>query len=71
MTSPTILPDVAAIETVLRGLEPASADHDLIPALVQAFPKFEFTVAKIDDDYWRDLRSVIRPDGARLGELRP
>jgi hypothetical protein len=71
VTSPTRLPDVATIETVLRGLEPASADHDLIPALVQAFPEFEFTVAKIDDEYWRDVRSVIRPDGTRLGELRP
>ena len=26
---------------------------------------------RIDDDYWRDTRSVIRPDGTRLGELRP
>ena len=32
---------------------------------------FEFGFARIDDDYWRDTRSVIRPDGTRLGELRP
>ena len=27
-------------------------------------------MARIDDDYWRDTHSVIRPGGARPGELR-
>lgn len=71
MTTPARLPDAASLETVLAGLDPASADADLIPALAAAFPSFGFGVAPIDDDYWRDTRSVIRPDGTRLGELRP
>jgi hypothetical protein len=71
MTAPVRLPDAASLETVLTGLDPASANADLLPALAAAFPGFEFGVARIDDDYWRDTRSVIRPDGTRLGELRP
>ena len=71
MTSPARLPDAVSLETVLAGLDPASADADLIPAFAAAFPGFEFGVARIDDDYWRDTRSVIRPEGTRLGELRP
>ena len=62
MTSPTRLPDAAWLEAVLAGLDPASADADLVPALARAFPGFEFSIARIDDDYWRDTRSVIRPD---------
>src|SRR5258708_28989869 len=71
MTSPTRLPDATSLEAVLAGLDPASADADLVPALARAFPGFEFSIARIDDDYWRDIRSVIRPDGTRLGALRP
>src|ERR1700694_2701496 len=71
MTAPVRLPDAASLETVLAGLDPASADADLLPALAAAFPGFQFSVARIDDDYWRDTRSVIRPDGTRIGELRP
>ncbi|KIU54014.1 hypothetical protein [Bradyrhizobium elkanii] len=71
MTAPARLPDAASLETVLAGLDPASADADLIPALAAAFPGFAFGVAPIDDDYWRDTRSVLRPDGTRIGELRP
>ena len=70
MTDPVRLPDAASLKTILAGLDPASADADLIPALAAAFPGFEFGIAPIDDDYWRDTRSVIRPDGTRLGELR-
>lgn len=69
MTTPARLPDAASLETVLAGLDPASADADLIPALAAA--GFAFGLAPIDDDYWRDTRSVLRPDGTRLGELRP
>lgn len=47
------------------------ADADLLPALTAAFPGFEFGVARIDDDYRLDTRSVTRPNGSRLGELRP
>jgi len=71
MTTPARLPDAASPETVLAGLDPASVDADLIPALAAAFPGFAFGVAPIDDDYWRDTRSVLRPDGTRIGELRP
>jgi hypothetical protein len=28
-------------------------------------------MSRIDDDCWRDTRSVIRQDDIRLGELRP
>jgi hypothetical protein len=71
MTDPVRLPDAASVETVLAGLDPTLADADLIPALAAAFPGFAFGIAPIDDDYWRDKRSVLRPDGSRLGELRP
>lgn len=71
MIAPVRLPDAASLETVLAGLNATSADADLLPALAAAFPGFEFGVARIDDDYWGDTRSVIRPDGTRLGELRP
>jgi hypothetical protein len=55
----------------LADLDPASVDDDLVPALLRAFPGFKFSLARIDDDYWRDARSVIRPDRTRLGEPRP
>ncbi|MEY9365229.1 hypothetical protein ABH994_008008 [Bradyrhizobium yuanmingense] len=67
---PLRLPDAASIEAVLAGLDPASVDADLIPALVAAFPRLDFSLARVDDGYWRDTRSVIRPDGTRVGELR-
>ncbi len=69
--SPVRLPDAASLEPVLAGLDSTSADDELVPALARAFPGFEFSLARIDDDYWRDTRSVVRPDGTRLGELRP
>jgi hypothetical protein len=53
MTSPTILPDVVALEAVLVGLDPAVADaDDLVPALARAYPGLECSIARIDDDYW-------------------
>jgi hypothetical protein len=64
------LPDVASLETVLARLDPASADAELVPALARAFPGFEFSVARIEDDYWRHTRSLMRPDRTRLGEVR-
>jgi hypothetical protein len=70
VTLPVRLPDAASHETVLAGLDPALADAALVPALARTFPGFEFSKARIDDDYWRDTHSVIRPDGARPGELR-
>lgn len=71
MTAPVRLPDAASLQAVLAGLDPASADADLVPALAAAFPGFDFRLAQVDDAYWRDTRSVIRPDGTRVGELRP
>jgi hypothetical protein len=52
MTSPTRLPDAASLEAVLVGLDPASADADLVPALARALPGFEFRMARIDEAYW-------------------
>jgi hypothetical protein len=71
MTTPARLPDAVSLETVLAGLDAAPADADLIPALTAAFPGFAFGVAPVDDDYWRDTRTVIGPDDTRVGELRP
>lgn len=69
--SPVRLPDSASLAAVLAGLDPTSADVGLVVALAAAFPGFDFSVAHVDDDYWRDTRSVIWPDGTRVGELRP
>ena len=70
-SSATRLPDATSLAAVLDSLAPASVDADLVPALAAAFPGFDFSLAQIDDDYWRDTRSVIRPDATRVGELRP
>jgi hypothetical protein len=40
-----------------------SADTDLVPDLIAAFPAFEFSMAPIDDDYWRDTRFGPSADG--------
>lgn len=70
-SSATRLPDAVSLESLLNRLDPASVDQELVPALAAAFPGFDFSVARIDDEYWRDTRTVIRPDGTRVGELRP
>ncbi|MCO5073810.1 MAG: hypothetical protein M9944_21665 [Rhizobiaceae bacterium] len=67
--TPIRLPDAATVDTVLAGLEPASADADLAPALSAAFPGFTFSTVPVDDFYWRGAdRTVIGPEGARLGD---
>ncbi|HEV2501846.1 MAG TPA: hypothetical protein VGV39_02160 [Mesorhizobium sp.] len=66
----TRLPDAATVERLVAGLNPASADTDLAPALTAAFPGFSFTVAPVDDFYWRSDRSAIGADGERLGDHR-
>lgn len=71
MTASVRLPDSASLQAVLAGLNPASADADIVPALTTALPGFDFGLAQLDDEYWRDRRTVIRPDGTRVGELRP
>jgi hypothetical protein len=68
---PVRLPDAASLQAILAGLDPTSVDAALVPALAAAFPGFDFSLAQVDDDYWRDTRTVIRPDGTRVGELRP
>ncbi|GLI95918.1 hypothetical protein [Methylocystis echinoides] len=65
------LPDAASVQVALAELDPTSADAALVPALSAAFPGFDFSLAHVDDEYWRDTRSVIRPDGMWIGELRP
>lgn len=72
MTHPAVrLPDTFSLDAVLAKLPAESADVDLVPALAAGFPGFAFSVARVDDEYWRDTRSVIRPDGTRVGELVP
>lgn len=67
--APIRLPDAATVETVLKGLDPATADADLAPALSDAFPGFSFSTAPVDDFYWRGAdRTVIDADGIRLGQ---
>lgn len=69
--SPTRLPDRASVEAVLAVL-PAGADEaELASALTKKFPGFSFTATGIDDVYWRDVRSVLAPDGSRVAELQP
>lgn len=70
-TTPARLPDATSLERVLGGLGPALADTDLVATLGSAFAGFGFSVAHIDDEYWLDTRWIIRPDGTRIGELRP
>lgn len=68
---PARLPDSAPLHAVPADLDPASVDVDVVPALAAAFPGFAFSLARLDDEYWRDTRTVIRRDGTRVGELRP
>jgi hypothetical protein len=63
--TPLRLPDAASIQATLAGLDSASADTDRVLALAAAFPGFDFNLVHLDDEYWRDTRSVIRPDRAR------
>ena len=46
-----------SIEAVLADLDPASVDDGLAPALARAFPRFQFSLARIDDSVlsrWAD-----------------
>ncbi|MER9248858.1 hypothetical protein [Mesorhizobium sp. M0590] len=67
---PVRLPDAASVVTVLAALQPQSADAELAPALNKAFAGFVFTVARIDDPYWRNPHAVVAADGTRLGDHR-
>ena len=68
---PMRLPDPASIEAVLARL-PAGADEAaLAAALTEAFPGFPFSTSGIDEQYWRDTRSVVAADGTRIAEYRP
>lgn len=71
MPTPTRIPDAKSIASVLDGLAANTADVDLAPALSRAFPGFDFSVVRLGDEYWRDVRFVLSADGSRLGELRP
>jgi hypothetical protein len=48
--TPLRLPDAASIQATLAGLDSASADTDLVPALATAFPGCGFSLAQVDDD---------------------
>ncbi|WP_027154881.1 hypothetical protein [Mesorhizobium sp. WSM2561] len=68
---PVRLPDTAAVEAVLAGLDAMTADAELAAALSENFPGFAFSTAAIDDFYWRsDSRTVLSPVGSRLGDHR-
>ena len=71
MSFPVRLPDAASLAAILERLDPTEADAALVPALSASFPGFDFSLARVDDEYWRSDRDVIRPDGTRLGALRP
>lgn len=68
--APTRLPDADTVQTVLNKLDPTTADAGLAPALSAAFSGFTFSMAVVDDFYWRDARTVLSPDGTRLGDHR-
>lgn len=68
--TPVRLPDAASVADVLAALVPETADAALAPALSQAFAGFTFTIAAIDDFYWRDNRTVLTADGTRIGDHR-
>lgn len=59
---PVRLPNAVMVDAALA---PPSADVEL--ALSRTFPGFDFTIAPIDDFYWRgDGRTVLSGDDARL-----
>lgn len=68
---PTRLPDAASVETVLSRLPSGADEAILAAALTDAFPGFSFSAASVDDQYWRDTRSVLASDGTRIAEYRP
>lgn len=69
--APARLPDSASVEAVLAALPAGSNEAALADALTQAFPGFAFSAASVDDQYWRDTRSVLAADGSRIAEYRP
>lgn len=68
---PMRLPDPASIEAVLARLPTGSDEAALAAALTEAFPGFPFSTSGIDEQYWRDTRSVVAADGTRIAEYRP
>jgi hypothetical protein len=69
--TPAKLPDPASVEAILANL-PAGADEAAVAAALNTtFPGFSFSAAPLDDEYWRDTRSVIAADGTRIAEYRP
>ncbi|RWI57159.1 MAG: hypothetical protein EOR16_16450 [Mesorhizobium sp.] len=69
--APARLPDRASVEAVLAALPDGADEAALAAALTKKFPGFSFSATSIDDVYWRDVRSVLTPDGRRVAELRP
>lgn len=65
------LPDHASAEAVLARLPAGTGETTLAAALSEAFPGFGFSAASVDDQYWRDTRSVLAADGTRIAEYRP
>ncbi|MCP1760503.1 hypothetical protein M2202_001316 [Bradyrhizobium japonicum] len=65
------MPDPASIEAVLARLPTGSDEAALAAALTEAFPGFPFSTSGIDEQYWRDTRSVVAADGTRIAEYRP
>lgn len=69
--SPVRLPDAATIEAILARLPSGADKAELAAALTEAFPGFPISAAGIDDQYWRDTRSVLAADGTRIADFRP
>lgn len=68
---PAILPAAALVETILSQLPSGASEATLAAALTDGFPGFSFSTANLDDQYWRDTRSVLAADGTRIAEYRP
>ena len=64
------MPDHVSVEVLLARLPAGANETALAAALTEAFPGFDFSATRLDDHYWRDMRSVLAADGTRLTEYR-
>ena len=69
--APTKLPDHISVELFLARLPAGLDEAALAAALGEEFPGFAFSAASVDDQYWRDTRSVLAADGTWVADYRP
>jgi hypothetical protein len=65
------LPDHVSVEAALVPLPAGTDETALAAVLTEAFRGFSFSAVSVDDQYWRDTRSVLAANGTRIGEYRP